>query len=121
MDREAPEIRVDEDPRTGTTIVALLGEHDLATAERLRETVDLLAGEGVIIDLTGCSFIDSSIIAVLLRAAEQHPRLVVQLPATSPLRRALEIVAADRVLALAADRDHALALLAGGGPRGGGR
>lgn len=58
----------------GIALLRLSGEHDLSGSERLAET--LAAAEpqlDVLVDLSDCSFIDSSVIAALFRA---HKRLV---------------------------------------------
>jgi anti-anti-sigma factor len=113
LDREEPEIKVDEDQAAGSAVVMLIGEHDRSTAGRLGEALERLVeqGRGIIVDVTDCSFIDSSIIAALLAAAERQPGFVLQISEASPLRRALEIVDAGQVLQMAADRSEAVALL----------
>src|SRR5690349_14424209 len=60
------------------TIVELHGEHDVETAARLRAAIEgAPAGTGIVIDLTDCSFADSSIIEELLRAADRHTAFAV--------------------------------------------
>ena len=54
------------------SVVAVVGEIDLATAAQLRECLSTLAGR-VVIDLAGVTFLDSSGIAVLV---SQRNRLV---------------------------------------------
>jgi anti-anti-sigma factor len=45
-------------------IVRLIGEHDLATSASSRETLERIDGS-VLVDLSECTFIDSSVIGVL--------------------------------------------------------
>jgi anti-sigma B factor antagonist len=59
------------------TVVALSGEHDVSTAPYLREQVvpTLDAGNPLVVDLTAATFIDSSVLGVLLgglRRAREH-------------------------------------------------
>lgn len=53
---------------SGVTVLTISGEHDLNTAPQLRGQLDHLLGGGdpIVIDLTPASFIDSSIIGVVL-------------------------------------------------------
>lgn len=55
----------------GVLVVRLLGEHDLASRERVARALDV-RGAGVVVDLRGCSFVDSSVVNVFVRA---HQRL----------------------------------------------
>ena len=75
-ERSGPRVRIVDglgghDP---ITVVVVYGEHDHAVRALLG---DALAGieTNVIVDLTWCAFIDSSIVAVLL---EQHAALVTE-------------------------------------------
>jgi anti-sigma B factor antagonist len=53
--------------------LTLFGEHDLDTAPELRRRVDRLIGSGepAVIDLSHATFVDSSILGVLLDARRQ--------------------------------------------------
>jgi anti-sigma B factor antagonist len=57
-------------PRPRTTVVELLGEHDLATTPHLREVVFSLVRDQdlVVLDLTGVDFIDSSALLMIVQA-----------------------------------------------------
>ena len=78
-------------------IVTLRGEHDAASSEAITLALTLARSyTNVLVDLAGCSFIDSSVIGVLLaaetRAGEQGGRLALVVPIEStPVRRTLEI------------------------------
>ena len=54
-------------------VVEIRGEHDIASAPELRAAFETALGEhpGVVADLTPASFIDSTILGVLLGAREQ--------------------------------------------------
>jgi len=50
-----------------TSVVALLGEHDLHSRPALEATLAYAAeGRNVLVDLSRCSFVDSAIISLLL-------------------------------------------------------
>lgn len=68
--------RIHVDSRSGpargySAVVSLRGEHDLATMPALRVALAPLCGD-VLVDLTDCDFIDSSVIGVLV---EKHGEL----------------------------------------------
>lgn len=54
-------------------IVALCGEHDIATAPEVRQALERISGS-VLVDLTRCEFIDSSAIGVLISASKTRAR-----------------------------------------------
>jgi anti-sigma B factor antagonist len=58
---------------TGVVVVVLTGEHDLYTAPGLRDRISTLFEEGVpfVVDLTPATFIDSSVLRVLLEARRE--------------------------------------------------
>ena len=58
----------------GVHVVSVRGELDLATAPELRELLEdeLEAEAAILIDLTACEFIDSTGIAVIVRAWQQR-------------------------------------------------
>jgi anti-sigma B factor antagonist len=88
----------------GVRIVAIDGELDIATSPQMRELLSHAAKDvnrPLVVDLTGCSFIDSTGLATLLHGAkpaqhgESHAALV------SPggeVRKLLELTAIDRTL-----------------------
>jgi anti-sigma B factor antagonist len=59
-----------DDAAEDVVVVVVEGEHDIYTAPTLRERLDeALAREGgVVIDLTGATFVDSSVLGALLEA-----------------------------------------------------
>src|SRR3954470_9654562 len=72
------------DETAGDVVVVVVeGEHDIYTAPTLRERLEeaLGRGGGIVVDLTGATFLDSSILGALLdarrRALESHQGFVV--------------------------------------------
>lgn len=75
----------------GDAVVCIRGEHDLSTAPELRERIDRAGerAERTVIDLDQCTFMDSSVLGVLvgaLRRAHERARALelVLSPAASP-------------------------------------
>ena len=87
----------------GAVVVAVAGEIDMATADLFHKAIDHACGHNgsVVIDLACTSFIDSSGLAVLIRALErlgQRPdALVVRAPGAS-VRRTFEISGIDHLI-----------------------
>jgi anti-sigma B factor antagonist len=83
---------VPNDPRPGYRDVQVIGELDLAVAGKLDEELEVAVAEceRILIGLERCEFIDSSGIAVILRAhkrmAELNRRLAVYAPNDQVLR-----------------------------------
>jgi anti-sigma B factor antagonist len=59
-----------EDAAEDVVMVVVEGEHDIYTAPTLRERLDeaIGRGNGVVVDLTGATFVDSSVLGALLDA-----------------------------------------------------
>jgi anti-anti-sigma regulatory factor len=62
----------DSEPRFAA-IVLLLGEDDVTTADLVGETIDRVEGS-VLVDLSECSFIDSTTIGKLIATAQTLER-----------------------------------------------
>jgi anti-sigma B factor antagonist len=100
----------------GVAVVVVEGEHDVYTAPSLSEQLDSLLGEHVpfVIDLTKATFVDSSVLRVLLeakrRADEGDIGFAVALghDDTGPVRRVLDITGLAPVLPVYAGRDEAM-------------
>jgi anti-anti-sigma factor len=93
-------------------VVALIGEHDIGTLNRLQTTLREAVSAGpVLVDLSDCRFIDSSSLAVLFHASQQVPsaRFAVVAPAGSEPARLLSLVAFGQVVPVYDTRDAALA------------
>jgi anti-sigma B factor antagonist len=100
----------------GVAVVVVEGEHDVYTAPSLSEQLDSLLGEHVpfVIDLTGATFIDSSVLRVLLeakrRADEGDIGFAVALGQddSGPVRRVLDITGLVPVLPVYGAREEAV-------------
>jgi anti-anti-sigma factor len=96
MMRRETSVEIDSAPG-GDVVVRLCGDHDLSTKPRL---LHALAGvrraSGVVIDLTECTFVDSTIIAAIMHASRassaKGPSVSLRLPSdTSYVYRALSV------------------------------
>lgn len=90
------------------TVVSVEGELDMATSPELERALQQVGVDTrLVVDLTRCTFLDSTAIRVLAaRAAAGGPiALVVAEPG---IRRVLEIAALDRLVELHDTRDSAL-------------
>ena len=106
----------------GCPVIAMSGEHDLSTAPDLRARLhDLGEGSAVIIDLDGMTFVDSSILGVLVGALRRSRErdvpfgLVLGLEAHPAIRRIFELTGLHDVFPIYASRAEAQAALGGGG------
>jgi len=103
--------------RTGEArwLVELSGEHDLSTSPAVRAELDRVLADGgsVVVDLSQVSFIDSSVVGVLLNAHRSATGLlgqtlvVVAPPAGTPARL-LDFIGAQSVLPVVESRKDAL-------------
>jgi anti-sigma B factor antagonist len=84
------------------SVVALAGDHDLATASDLRRALADCSGSSlVLIDLAACTFIDSTVIGVLASAAKRLAAGGGELMTINPTgvtAKALDVTGATRVL-----------------------
>jgi anti-sigma B factor antagonist len=103
----------------GVRAFTLVGELDHATAPELREPLDAAIESGtrcVLIDLSDCTFIDSTGLSVIVHAhsalieEERSGQLEICCP-DPQVRRLLEITGVDRALGLHQTRDEALEAL----------
>lgn len=75
-------------------ILHVFGEVDLTNVEELRSAIDSAAANGlhVVVDLDTCSYIDSTILSVLMRASETYAgRFQIVVPAAGIVRRIFTI------------------------------
>ncbi|HEU0195412.1 MAG TPA: STAS domain-containing protein [Gaiellales bacterium] len=110
----SPTIDLEPDPR-GPVVVALAGEHDLSSAEALRQSlVEASGSPGMVVDLDLAEFVDSSILGVLVQAfrdACANGRgfvLVLGDQTPAPVRRVVGLTRLDHVLPTLPDRQMAL-------------
>ena len=101
----------------GVTLLELSGELDIAATSVVRSHVDEAAGRrGVVLDLTGATFVDSSMLKELLRASAELARYETQLVLAGippAVRRVLDLTRTADLFTLAEDRDAALEIVAG--------
>ena len=76
-------------------VVKLSGEHDMATRDELNAALAPLYGD-VLLDLSECEFVDSSVIGLVLRKSQELTRdghrIELVVASGSNVERALEIV-----------------------------
>ena len=102
-------------PRPGTCVIALQGEHDRDTAERMERRLGeaLALNDVVVVDIGGADFIDSSVIRNLLvadrRAGEQRKVFRLQMGTAPIVRRALEVTGVLDSLTVVHNREDAVA------------
>ena len=103
-------------------MLTISGEHDLSTAPTLRRRIDSLLDEGTptVIDLSPATFIDSSILGVILdgrrRAAEAGIGLaVVHDDGAEAVDRVLEVTGLRTELPVHTRREEAFAEASGSG------
>jgi anti-sigma B factor antagonist len=102
---------------TGVLVVSVAGELDIATAERLAEPTEVAveAECGLLLDLSECSFIDSSGLRSVLHAhrelREIGETMVVVTGRNSPVRKMLSLTGIDLSVRIFATRGDAIAWL----------
>jgi anti-anti-sigma factor len=112
---DANPIVLDDSPGD-VVIVVVEGEHDIYTAPTLRERLDeaLSRGGGIVVDLTGATFVDSSVLGALLdsrrRALEAGQGFVVCIGDTVEpgVQRILDITGLVPVLPVLQGREQAI-------------
>jgi len=109
---------------SGAEIVVVRGEHDLSTADELRDTLNqALEAPAMIVDLSETAFIDSAALGVLIgshRAAVEAGRnwaIVVGRGSGAAVGRILKLTGLDVMMPLYNSMDEALAA---GSPSGSG-
>jgi anti-sigma B factor antagonist len=108
------EIRVDSSS-AGVTVLELVGEHDLASADGLAAALAqaLACEDEIIVDLSETTFADSTVINLLYRTqralTDRGGELVVQVPVAGLILRTLEITGVTSNVTVVHDREQALA------------
>jgi anti-sigma B factor antagonist len=112
-------IQIDRDG--DVAVVVLQGEHDLSTADGLRQAIER-AREGstpVVVDLTEATFIDSAVLGVLIaeheRAASSGSAVgyVVGAGSGHSVHRIIDLAGVAAVLPISSDRATALRAIRG--------
>lgn len=102
----------------GVAVVVLAGELDLAAAPEVRVHIDAAAaGRGLVLDLAGVTFLDSSILKELLRAAGELDRYETRLVLAAvpgAVQRLLDLTRTAALFTTAQDREGAVRIAAGG-------
>jgi anti-sigma B factor antagonist len=106
-----------EQAEPGVEVVTVTGEHDLSTAPELKRRLDaaLESGSAVAVDLLGTTFIDSTVLRVLICAREQAGergigfRVALGESTGHGVRRLLELTGMEQRLATAPTRAAAIA------------
>ena len=102
--------------RDGVVVLTLLGEHDMATANRLSAEIAHQASRSraVVVVLSEAEFIDSAIVTALFTGERQMlaygRRLVLEIRADSPATRLLEISGLQTKLVCTDSLGHAVRL-----------
>src|SRR5690348_16513934 len=117
VDVERAEINVSQ--QAGVAVVAIVGEHDTGGADALVDALrqQLTLRLPVLVDLTDATFVDSTILGVLLRARQQAERigvafaLLVPADPGAPVRRLVEVTMLRGVFAIYDDAAVATAAL----------
>jgi anti-anti-sigma factor len=101
-----------------TAIVSLIGEHDLSLGDALRGALETAAEQRpcVLLDLSRCTLLDSTGIAVLLDAerrvrAAQGRFAVVILPGQGAVTRVAELIRLGDLVPISHSLDDALTIL----------
>jgi anti-sigma B factor antagonist len=104
----------------GVRVISIQGELDLSTAPNLEEPLDAAVNGGdgsILIDLSGCEFIDSTGIALIVRAWQKlegedsgSGRLAI-CNYNEQVRRVLEVSGLDRSIPVHETREAGLAAL----------
>ena len=103
-----------ERPADGTAVVVFSGEHDMATEHEVRDLLhSLVRWEKLIVaDFSSASFVDSSMLGVLVDTHEQARELGktfrLQLGTAAIVQRAFEICGVFAVIERVATREEAL-------------
>jgi len=89
-------------------ILAAGGELDLAVVPTFGPALEKLLGHGVpvVLDLSGCTYLDSTILRVLVGATNAAPnRFAIVVPAEARVRRVFQIAGLDGALLIAESRE----------------
>jgi anti-sigma B factor antagonist len=103
-----------EEVVSGAWVITIVGELDIATSPRVRELLSEAARDAerpLVIDLTGCDFVDSTGLATLLHGAKpaQNGESNVALVCVGgEVRKLLELTAIDRTIPVHESLDSAI-------------
>ena len=89
-------------------VLVVRGELDIGAAQWFAEAIAerLRASEPLVIDLSPCQYLDSTILNVLIRSANAAPRRIgIVVPTAARIRRIFNIAGLEEALHLAESRD----------------
>lgn len=115
-DSAAGAFAVSSEVVSGTTVIAVHGELDLSTVPQLEESIQAAGEAGMVFDLGGCDFIDSTGIALLVqttRGAGEVGRKVALCGLKEQALRVLEIAGVEDLIPTRSSREEALAVVSG--------
>ena len=93
-----------------TAIVTLHGEHDMATTAGIAVALAVAAGcPSVLVDVSDSTFIDSTVISAILRAAKGASTLELVAPKGRPARRGLDLTGVGDLIPIHDTRDAGIA------------
>lgn len=110
-------VGIDVQPTDDLTTVRMFGEHDISSAPDIEQTLRqlLLSGTNVLVDLSGLTFADSSVLRVLVQESETALEngcafvvLVPEVPASAAVRRVIQLTQLEQALSIFSNREHAL-------------
>ena len=108
--------RVEGEQQGALCLVRVHGEIDLSNAQEVSSAIGMAMGQearGLVVDLSGLTYLDSAGVALLLRLAERlrarRRQLHLVVPRGSPVRRVLDFTGLPRVIPLEARLEDALA------------
>jgi anti-sigma B factor antagonist len=110
-----------EDVTDRVSVLALSGDADRFRADVVGDAIDEVRQEDreVVVDLSGTSYLDSSMLSALVAASERSRRRAEPLVIVCPserLRRSLQIKGLEAILRIVDTREEALDLLANDEP-----
>jgi anti-sigma B factor antagonist len=114
LDPTVKRFAVSSEVVNGATVIAVRGELDLSTAPDLEESIRAAGEAGLVFDLGGCDFIDSTGIALLVRTsreASEAGRKVALCGLKEQVLRVLEIAAVEDLIPTRNSREEALAVV----------
>jgi anti-anti-sigma factor len=89
-------------------VLVVTGEWDIGSAEQFADAVEARLGRDLplIVDLSQCAYLDSTILNVLIRSANTAPgRIGIVVPSTARIRRIFNIAGLEDALHLSETRD----------------
>lgn len=86
-----PEFRTVIESEDGTVTINVFGELDMATCEELRCAIEAQYDAAIVVDLSGVTFMDSSGLAVLIRAQQHLEGALTVRAASKPVRSVFRV------------------------------